>query len=97
MTTQYRIEPRIRSHTALTRDLLIPLVASCVPSGGGHRADLQQPEVVILVEVLKNVCGMGVVEDYEQLGKFNMQTVAQQHEAAHTRVDAAAVRAHAAR
>ncbi|WFD43531.1 hypothetical protein MPSI1_002193 [Malassezia psittaci] len=73
----YRIEPRIRSHTSLSRDILISLIASCVPDNGGHRANLTQPDVVILVEVLKNVCGVGVIENYEQMGKFNVQTVAQ--------------------
>lgn len=75
--TQYRIEPRIRSHTSLSRDVLIPLVASCIPDSAAHRADLAHPEVVILVEVLKNVCGIGAVEDYERLGKLNVQTLAQ--------------------
>ncbi|WFC94759.1 hypothetical protein MBRA1_001393 [Malassezia brasiliensis] len=73
----YRIEPRIRSHTSLSRDVLIPLVASCIPDTAAHRADLAHPEVVILVEVLKNVCGIGAVEDYERLGKLNVQTLAQ--------------------
>ncbi|WFC99444.1 hypothetical protein MYAM1_002188 [Malassezia yamatoensis] len=46
-------------------------------TNGGHKANLTQPDVVILVEVLKNVCGIGVVGNYEQMGKFNVQTVAQ--------------------
>ncbi|PKI82779.1 hypothetical protein MVES_003175 [Malassezia vespertilionis] len=58
----YRIEPRIRSHTALSRDTLIPLVASCIPPD--HRVDLANAELVILVEILKN------------LGKYNVQTLA---------------------
>ena len=80
---QYRIEPRIRSHTSVTRDRLIPLVASCVPES--HRADLSKSEVVILVEIFKNVCGIGALEDYEELGKMNVQTLVQRTQrAAHS-------------
>lgn len=39
--------------------------------------DLANAEIVILVEVLKNVCGIGAMEDYERLGKLNVQTLAQ--------------------
>lgn len=57
--------------------MLIPLVASCIPADGGHRVDLANADVVILVEVLKNVCGIGAIEGYERLGKLNVQTLAQ--------------------
>lgn len=77
LLTQYRIEPRIRSHTSLSRDTLIPLIASCIPDNAAHRVDLVNAEIVILVEVLKNVCGIGAMEDYERLGKLNVQTLAQ--------------------
>lgn len=73
---QYRIEPRIRAHTSLSRDVLIPLIASCVPSNADHRVDLAQPDVLIVVEVLRNVCGIGVLDEYEALGKWNVQTLA---------------------
>ena len=97
--TQYRIEPRIRSHTSLSRDVLIPLVASCIPGEGMHRADLARPEVVVLVEVLKNVCGIGAVDAYERLGNLNVQTVAQRagQDVASSRVAADAGRAGVAR
>ncbi|KAL4399206.1 RNA binding protein [Malassezia pachydermatis] len=72
----YRIEPRIRAHTSLSRDVLIPLIASCVPSNADHRVDLAQPDVLIVVEVLRNVCGIGVLDEYEALGKWNVQTLA---------------------
>lgn len=70
----YRIEPRIRANSSLSRDVLIPLVASCVPPGA--TVDLKQPEVTIVVEVLRNICGIGAVEDYERFGKLNVQTLA---------------------
>jgi len=77
--TQYRIEPRIRAHTSLTRETLIPLVAACVPADEGHRVDLAHPDVVVVVEVLRNVCGIGALDDYERWGKWNVQTLAERH------------------
>lgn len=74
--TQYRVEPRIRSHSSLSRDELIPLLASCVPTNAAHRVDLAHPDVVIVVEVLRTVCGIGTVDHYDELGKWNVQTLA---------------------
>ena len=75
----YRVEPRIRSHTSLSRDVLIPLVASCVPTNVAHRVDLAHPDVIIVVEVLRNVCGIGTVDEYERFGKWNVQTLVERH------------------
>lgn len=43
----------------LTRDSIIKLVAQAV--GPGHKVDLRQFDLLILVEVYKNMCGMSVV------------------------------------
>ena len=83
-TQTFRIEPRIRAHTAITRDDVISAVASCVPPG--HTTDLVRPDVVVLVEVFRNVCGIGVVADYEQHGRLNLQTLAERKRAADLQV-----------
>ena len=59
--------------------MLIPLVASCVPANAAHRVDLVAPDVVIVVEVLRNVCGIGTLDAYAELGKWNVQTLAEHH------------------
>ena len=41
----------MRNHNTLTRDKLIPELAKCVPEG--HTVSLDNPELVILVEVFK--------------------------------------------
>jgi tRNA acetyltransferase TAN1 len=56
---QFAIRPNIRNNSVLTRDLVIQLVAQAV--GPGHKVDLKQFDVLILVEVYKNICGMSVV------------------------------------
>ncbi|KAI0649360.1 hypothetical protein C8Q79DRAFT_508792 [Trametes meyenii] len=70
----YKIELRLRNHNTLTRDKLIPEVAKCVPEG--HTVSLDNPELFILVEVFKSVCGISVVKDYYKLQKFNVMEIA---------------------
>ncbi|KAF8469021.1 hypothetical protein BDZ91DRAFT_721589 [Kalaharituber pfeilii] len=69
----FAIRPSIRNHDVLTRDLIIGTVASCV--GPGHKVDLKEYDLLILVEVYKNVCGMSVVKDWEKLKRFNLAQI----------------------
>lgn len=75
----YKIELRFRNHTVLSRDTLIEEVARCLPEG--HTVDLDNPEIFILIEVFKSVCGMSIVKDYYKLKKFNVVELARQREA----------------
>ncbi|KAM5538457.1 hypothetical protein V8D89_007790 [Ganoderma adspersum] len=71
---KYKIELRIRNHNTLTRDTLIAELAKCVPEG--HTVSLDDPELFILVEIFKSVCGISVVKDYYKLQKFNVMEIA---------------------
>jgi len=53
---------------------MIQTIASCVPEG--HTVDLDDPELFVLVEVFKNVCGISLVQDYYRLQKFNVMEIA---------------------
>lgn len=70
----YKIELRMRNHSTLTRMELIQEIADCVPEG--HKVDLDNAEVFILVEVFKSVCGMSIVKDYYLFSKFNAMEIA---------------------
>ncbi|KAI0360017.1 hypothetical protein OH77DRAFT_1472008 [Trametes cingulata] len=70
----YKIELRMRNHNTVTRDKLIPELAKCVPEG--HTVSLDNPELFILVEIFKSVCGISVVKDYYKLYKFNVMEIA---------------------
>ncbi|KAF8972171.1 hypothetical protein BDZ97DRAFT_1015522 [Flammula alnicola] len=77
-TFKYKIELRIRNHTTIPRPTLIQNVAQSVPEG--HIVDLENPQIFILVEVFKSICGVSIVEDYYQLHKFNvMEIVSKKH------------------
>jgi len=70
----YKIELRMRNHATIPRPVLIEHIAQCVPEG--HSVNLENPDIFILVEVFKSVCGISVVQDYYQLQKFNVMKIA---------------------
>ncbi|KAF9223739.1 hypothetical protein BS17DRAFT_672848, partial [Gyrodon lividus] len=72
-THKYKIELRIRNHSTLTRMDIIEEVAKCMPDN--YTVDLDDPEVFVLVEVFKSVCGVSVLRDYYKLQKFNVMTL----------------------
>ncbi|KAF8191595.1 hypothetical protein K438DRAFT_1919436 [Mycena galopus ATCC 62051] len=74
---KYKIELRIRNHTTLSRTDLIEAIAKCVPEG--HTVNLEDPELFIIVEVFKSICGVSVVRDYYKLQKFNVVEIANTH------------------
>lgn len=43
----------LRNHDKIKKSELVPLLAACVPAEGGHKVDLEHPEVVIIVNILK--------------------------------------------
>ncbi|EAU81933.1 hypothetical protein CC1G_06144 [Coprinopsis cinerea okayama7 len=71
---KYKIELRIRNHTTLSRDTLIQHIASWVPEG--HTVSLNEPDIFILVEVFKSICGVSIVKDYYKFSKFNVLELA---------------------
>ncbi|KAF8519549.1 hypothetical protein JB92DRAFT_2898091 [Gautieria morchelliformis] len=72
---RYKLELTFRYHDKIKKPELIPLLANCVPSDVGHSADLEHPEIVIFVQVLKTVCGISVVQHYERFKRFNVVQV----------------------
>ncbi|EON65164.1 hypothetical protein W97_04401 [Coniosporium apollinis CBS 100218] len=71
---KFAIRPNIRNHKILTREGIIKRVAAAV--GPGHKVDLKEFDLLILVDVYKNVCGMSVVgNDYEKLKRYNLSEI----------------------
>ncbi|KXT10273.1 hypothetical protein AC579_6607 [Pseudocercospora musae] len=71
---KFAIRPTIRNHTVLTRDAVIKQVASVV--GPGHQVDLNNYELLIVVEVYQNVCGVSVLDDsFERLKRYNLSEI----------------------
>lgn len=81
----FKIDPRIRSHSKLKRNDVIQIVASQIPTSEPaedgqskriHNANLGNPDLWIVVEVVKNSAAISVLEDYERFKKMNLQSVA---------------------
>ncbi|PWW72140.1 hypothetical protein C7212DRAFT_302648 [Tuber magnatum] len=67
---KFAIKPTSRNHNYLKRDQIIKIVADVV--GTKHKADLKNPDLLILVDFYQSICGMSVVKDWETLKKFNL-------------------------
>jgi tRNA acetyltransferase TAN1 len=89
LSSQYKIELRMRNHTTLERSAVIQAIAECVPET--FKVDLMNPELFILVEMFKvspavvsmnavspfqSVCGMSITKDYYTLHKYNVMELA---------------------
>jgi len=75
VATSYKVEMKIRNHNVLEKQAAIDQVVKSVPTG--HFVDLERPDLVILVEIFKNVCGISVVENYCRYQKFSPIQIAQ--------------------
>ena len=71
---KFAIRPTIRNNNSLHRDDVINQIATAV--GPHHRVDLKNYDLLILLDVYRNVCGMSVVgADYERLKGFNLAEI----------------------
>ncbi|TKA32149.1 hypothetical protein B0A50_01397 [Salinomyces thailandicus] len=71
---KFAIRPTLRNHNVLTRDTVIKQIASIV--GQGHVVDLKNYELLIVVEVYQNICGISVVDNtFEDLKRFNLTEI----------------------
>ncbi|CAH2072904.1 unnamed protein product, partial [Thlaspi arvense] len=60
-----------RANTGLDRMKIINTVAKSIPAP--HKVDLSNPDMSIVVEIVKTVCLIGVVEKYKELAKYNLR------------------------
>lgn len=60
-----------RANTGIDRAKIINAVAKCVPAP--HKVDLNSPDKNIVVQIVKTMCLIGVIEKYKELAKFNVR------------------------
>ncbi|KAH6577500.1 hypothetical protein BASA60_003981 [Batrachochytrium salamandrivorans] len=72
-SVRYAIIPKSRNNDKIKRDLMIQVVGDLIPSH--HKVDLETPQVCIIVEVFKSICGMSVTSDYYRLKRFNIENL----------------------
>jgi tRNA acetyltransferase TAN1 len=66
-----------RNNDTIDRNDLISKIAAFIGSKNPtlHKVDLKTPDVVVLVEVFKGMCGMSVIHDFHKLQKYNFESV----------------------
>ncbi|EPY50693.1 tRNA acetyltransferase [Schizosaccharomyces cryophilus OY26] len=72
---KFAVQATIRNHSILKKDDIYRSIAKCV--GREHKVDLKNYDLLIMVQVFKNIIGMSVVRDYEQLRRFNLNELYQ--------------------
>ncbi|XP_031476925.1 uncharacterized protein LOC116248326 [Nymphaea colorata] len=60
-----------RANTGIERSKIIDVVAKSVPKP--HKVDLSNPDKTIVVQIVKTVCLIGVVQRYKELAKYNLR------------------------
>ncbi|KAF3005147.1 hypothetical protein E8E13_010449 [Curvularia kusanoi] len=73
---KFAIRPTIRNNKDFKRDDVIKTVAAVV--GPGHKVDLHGYDLLIFVEIYKNIIGMSVVgPDFDKLKRYNIEELRQ--------------------
>jgi len=67
----YSVAFKHRSHNTLNRNQIHGLVAGLVP--GYTKVDYNNPQVVVVIEALRNVCGCSIIGRYQELLEFNLR------------------------
>ncbi|GAB2287058.1 hypothetical protein Dimus_021444 [Dionaea muscipula] len=60
-----------RANSGIDRMKIIDTVAKSVPDP--HKVNLKDPEKTIVVQIVKTICLIGVVEKYKELAKYNFR------------------------
>uniref|UniRef100_A0A4W3I2T5 THUMP domain-containing protein 1 n=1 Tax=Callorhinchus milii TaxID=7868 RepID=A0A4W3I2T5_CALMI len=73
----FQIVYKARNNSHMSRDNVIKALAGVVISlNPENKVDLNNPEYTIIVEIIKSVCCVSVVQDYILFRKYNLQEVA---------------------
>ncbi|KAG0256447.1 THUMP domain-containing protein 1 [Mortierella polycephala] len=73
--TTFKVIPKIRHNDKVDREVLLRLLANSAGRGENHKVDMNSPRFIILAEVIKSICFMSVVKDYDSLKKYNIQSI----------------------
>lgn len=65
-----------RFNSSASRDLIIKELAEMVVlKNGGNKADLKNPRLCIIVEIIKGICLLSVVNNYYSYKKYNLHEI----------------------
>ncbi|KAI8078192.1 uncharacterized protein B0P05DRAFT_542884 [Gilbertella persicaria] len=73
ISKKFAIACRVRNCSKLERMDVINALAATV--GPGHKVDLKDPELTIIAEICQNICMLSVVQDFNKLKKYNIESL----------------------
>ncbi|KAJ6755219.1 THUMP DOMAIN-CONTAINING PROTEIN 1 [Salix purpurea] len=71
VAAEFAVMYEARANSGIDRMKIINSVAKSVP--GPHKVDLSNPDKTIVVEIVKTLCLIGVIEKYKELSKYNLR------------------------
>ena len=75
VAVSYRIEVKVRNNK-ISRNVIIPAIGKVVQElNSANHVNLSNPDYVINIDVLRTICCIGVLADYNKFKKYNIQEV----------------------
>ncbi|KAJ3127913.1 THUMP domain-containing protein 1 [Nowakowskiella sp. JEL0407] len=71
---KYKVVSRVRHNTVIPKDELINQVAEAIPKVN-NMVDLKSPDLCVMVEVIKGICGLSILSDYTGLKRYNVESI----------------------
>ncbi|KAJ7523209.1 hypothetical protein O6H91_18G041500 [Diphasiastrum complanatum] len=62
-----------RANTSLDRMEIINAVAQLVPKH--HSVDLKNPDITIIVQIVKTTCAIGIAHEFKEMAKYNLKQI----------------------
>lgn len=72
---KFAININKRNFNTIEKDTLTKKIAECVGHNHGHKVDLKNFDVLIMVECFKNNVGMSVVKDFKKFCNYNVDQI----------------------
>ncbi|TPX45384.1 hypothetical protein SeMB42_g01716 [Synchytrium endobioticum] len=70
---RWALVAKVRSNSSMNSDTLLKAIPPLIPSR--HKVDLTNPEVTVLIEIIKNVACISVLRDYNRYKKYNVRSI----------------------
>ena len=69
----YCLSIESRFNSSLNKDDIIKEITFLIPSV--HKVSFKDPMLTVSIQIFKNICGLSVLENYDEFRKFNIQQI----------------------
>ncbi|XP_033117807.1 THUMP domain-containing protein 1-like [Anneissia japonica] len=76
----YMYVVKIRSNNAVSRGSIIKILDTVIRRNEdlNHQVNMDDPDLVILIEVIRNICCFSVIKDYKKFKKYNLHSIVEE-------------------